>query len=151
MLRTQNLKKLNFDTDDPWSPILASVAYAIRSTYHTTLGATPAQLIFGRDMIYPLAYIAEWDVIKRNKQRLINKNNERENSTRVDYDYTVGDEVLIIQTDIQRKLDEPMQGPFNITKVYTNGTVEIARGSLLERINIRRLRPYFAQSTTDIT
>ena len=72
-------------------------------------------------------------------------------SVRVDYDYTVGDKVLLIQTDIQRKLDEPMQGPFNITKVYTNGTVEIARGSLFERINIRRLRPYFAQSTTDIT
>ncbi len=102
-------------------------------------------------MIYPLAFIAEWDVIERNKQRLINKNNERENSTRVDYDYTVGVEVLIIHTDIQRKLDEPMQGPFNITKVYTNGTVEIARGSLFERINIRRLRPYLAKSTTDIT
>ena len=77
MLRTQNLKKLNFDIEDPWSPILASVAYAIRSTYHTTLGATPAQLIFGRDMIYPLAFIAEWDIIERNKQRLINKNNAR--------------------------------------------------------------------------
>ena len=77
MLHTQNLKKLNFDIDDPWSPILASVAYAIRSTYHTTLGATPAQLIFGRDMSYPLAYIAKWDVIERNKQLLINKNTER--------------------------------------------------------------------------
>ena len=131
--------------EDPWSPILASVAYTIRSTYHTTLGATPAQLIFGRDMIYPLAFIAEWDVIERNKQWLINKNNAR-----VDYDYTVGDQVLIIQTDIQRKLDEPMQGPFTITIVYANGTVEIECGNLFERINICRLRPYFEQSATKL-
>ena len=77
MLRSKNLAELEMPEDDPWTAILASVAYAVRSTYHTTLQATPAQLIFGRDMIYP---VAEWDVLRQKKQNLIDKNNARENS-----------------------------------------------------------------------
>jgi hypothetical protein len=34
---------------------------AIRSTYHTTLQATPCQLVFGRDMIHNIAFRANWD------------------------------------------------------------------------------------------
>ena len=54
MLRAKNLAKLEMPEDDPWTAILTSVMYAVRSTYHTTLQATPAQLVFGRDMIYPI-------------------------------------------------------------------------------------------------
>ena len=67
MLRTKNVKKLQLDPEDPWTEVLTSVAYTIRSTYHTTLQATPAQLIYGRDMIYPIQFVAEWDVICKNK------------------------------------------------------------------------------------
>ena len=106
------------------------------------LGATHAQLVFQRYMIYLQAYVAEWDVIEKNKQRLINKNNARENSTRVDY--YVDNKVLVVNTDVQRKLDNPNQGPFTIHRVCTNGTVVILRDSnVLERINIRRLIPFF--------
>ena len=38
------------DADDPWSGILSAVA--VRSIFHTTLQATPGQLVFGRDIIY---------------------------------------------------------------------------------------------------
>ena len=145
MIRAKNIKSMSLDIDDPWGSILSSVAYAVRSTYHTTLGATPAQLVFGRDMIYPIAFVAEWDVIRRNKQRLINKSNERENSTRVDYDYKIGDDVLIVIDEIGRKMDTPTQGPFPITEVHANGTVVIRRGHELERISIRRLKPFFSE------
>ena len=95
-------------------------------------------------MIYPLAYVAEWDVIEKNKQRLIDKNNSRENATRVDYDYHVGDKILVINTDIQRKLDNPNKGPFTIERVCSNGTVVILRNNnVTERINIRRIKPFF--------
>ena len=69
MLRAKNLAKLEMPEDDPWTAILASVAYAVRSTYHTTLEATPAQLIFGRDMIYPVEYVAEWDVLRQKSRK----------------------------------------------------------------------------------
>ena len=44
MLRTNNLQQYDFDALDPWSDILASVAWAIYSTHHSTLKASPAQL-----------------------------------------------------------------------------------------------------------
>ena len=143
MLRTKNLVELDFSLEDTWPNILASVAYAIRSTAHTTLGATPAQLVFRRDMVMPLQYIAQWDLIKKSKQEKINYSNTRENSTRVDWDYKVDDLVLISDKDISRKLDCPTKGPYKIVQVFTNGTVLIQYGAVQQRINIRRCTPYF--------
>ena len=37
MLRTKDLQTHEFDDLDPWSELLASAAWAIRSTHHTTL------------------------------------------------------------------------------------------------------------------
>jgi hypothetical protein len=34
-----------YDLDDPCGGILAAIAFALRSTYHMTLQATPGQLI----------------------------------------------------------------------------------------------------------
>lgn len=57
-LRSFQLQKLEFDTNDPWTGLLDNVAYSIRSTYHTSLDTTPSELVFGRDMILLVAYIA---------------------------------------------------------------------------------------------
>jgi hypothetical protein len=38
--------------------------HVIRSVYHTTLQATPCQLVFGRDMIHNIAFRTNWDWIK---------------------------------------------------------------------------------------
>jgi hypothetical protein len=52
------------DPDDPWGGILVAIAFALRSTYHTTLQATPGQLIFGRDMVLNVQHLTDWTVIK---------------------------------------------------------------------------------------
>jgi hypothetical protein len=39
-------------------------------------------------------------------------------------------------------MSQPTKGPYIITKVNNNGTVEINRGSFHETINIRRLKPF---------
>ena len=150
MLRASNIKNLQLDEklECPFKDILASVAYAIHSMYHATLKETPDQLVFGRDMIQPIQYIAEWDLIRKNKQKVINENNLRENSKRVDYDYEVGQKVLLRNTDIHRKLDDPTTGPYEILQVYTNGNVSILCGSVIERVNIRRIRPFFEEDST---
>jgi LmbE family N-acetylglucosaminyl deacetylase len=44
----------------------------IRSTYHTTLQATPSQLVFGQDMIHNIAFRENWDGIQKRKQDIIN-------------------------------------------------------------------------------
>jgi hypothetical protein len=41
-------------------------AYAIRSTFHTTIKATPEQLVFGRDMVLPITLLADWGAIDNN-------------------------------------------------------------------------------------
>jgi transposase InsO family protein len=142
-LRTLELENSEFDVDDPWSALLSSVAYAIRTTYHTTLQASPAQLVFGRDMLFPIKFNADWTSIRARRQAEIERNNSRENSKRISHDYKIGDKVLIEKPGINRKLSTPRSGPHVVKKVYTNGTVLIQRGAVTERVNIRRLTPYF--------
>ena len=61
------------DEDDPWSGILSAAAFALRSTYHTTLQATPGQLVFGRDMVLNVQYQADWTAIKKENNKLYQK------------------------------------------------------------------------------
>lgn len=143
MLRSFDLEEQTLDPKDPWKGYLSSVAFAIRATPHTTLGASPSQLVFGRDMILPIQYRANWERIRQQKQNIINKNNKRENSTRIEHKYKVGDKVLITNMS-NRKLHAPSQGPFPILEVNTNGTVKIQRGKIRETINIRRLLPFYS-------
>ena len=54
MLLTKNLQEELLDYIDPFGPTLSSIAWAIRSSYNNNTDATPAQLVFGRDMMFNL-------------------------------------------------------------------------------------------------
>ena len=74
------------------------------------------------------------------------KGNARENNRRLPFDYIPGSKCLIISEingEKKRKALDKNEGPYQVTNVYTNGTVRIQRGSINERINIRRLTPFF--------
>ena len=144
MFLTKNFKEQIFDYIDPFGSILASVAWAIRASYNSATQATPAQLVFGRDMMFNISSLVNWKDLSIRKQKLVDQANLRENNKRIDFDYEVGQQVYIVTEGIQRKLDSPKIGPFSITEVFTNGTVCIQRGAVNERINIRRLEPHFA-------
>jgi transposase InsO family protein len=60
MIKTQQLEDQVLDYVDPFGEFLASIAWAIRSSYHRTLEATPAQLVFGRDMIFNIKTVVNW-------------------------------------------------------------------------------------------
>ena len=145
-LRTFELQKQELDAVNPWEPFLTATAYAIRSTYHTTLQATPGQLVFGRDMVLPMQFEADWASIALRKQARINDSNKRENSKRLDHEYKVGDQVLLEKPGINRKMEAPREGPYRIVQVSTNGTVRIQKGVVVQRVNIRRITPYFQRS-----
>ena len=49
--------------NDPFEEFLTAAAYVICSAYHTTLGFSPAQLVFGRDMFMPIATDVDWEKI----------------------------------------------------------------------------------------
>ena len=89
--------------------------------------------------------MADWRSIQARKQKLIDENNERENAKRLDYDYQVGDQILMQRLDA-KKAERPYDGPFTVHRVHTNGTITIRKGPVLERINNRRAFPYKSQS-----
>ena len=145
LCRTFELENREIDKKDPWTGILAATAWAIQSTYHTTLQATPGQLVFGRDMILPIEHIANQHNIEFRKQLKINQSNLRENKKRIEWDYQPGDKVLMKCLDA-RKLERQFDGPYELIKVHTNGTVTLKRGAVTECINIRRIYPFCEQS-----
>ena len=81
IIRTFELENNYLDETDPWKGILSATAFAVRSTFHTTLKQSPGQLIFGRDMMLNIKHEANWEFIRQRKQSIIDKNNEAENAT----------------------------------------------------------------------
>ena len=143
MMRTSSQDNDVTITPNMVDNFLNNAAWAIRSTYHTVLRSSPGAAVFGRDMLFDIPYLADWTEIVRRRQKLVDQNNTRENNKRVDFDYAVGQKVLLIKDGILRKAEDKNDGPYVITQVYTNGTVRIQRGTINERLNIRRLTPYF--------
>ena len=142
MMRTRDLDMSETVKDTMIEDFLVDAAWAIRSTYHTVLKSTPGAAIFGRDMLFDIPYMADWNVTGKHRQELVESTNRRENKTRLPYDYAIGEKILIKKDEVPRKTDDKYEGPYTITTVHCNGTVRIQRGSISERINIRRLTPY---------
>ena len=71
----------DLDEQDLWSDILAAIMFGIRAIYHTTLEATPMQLVFQRDAILPINYQPDWNKIQNNKRKRIELDNARENKS----------------------------------------------------------------------
>ena len=72
------------------------------ASYHSTLKATPGQLVFGQDMIINMNKVVDWQLAERKHEQII-CNNIRENLKRVEHDYNVGDRVMVCKTGILRK------------------------------------------------
>jgi len=147
MMRTSGLENCDAIVPEMIDNFLTNVGWAIRSTYHTVLKTTPGAAVFGRDMLFDIPFLADWTKIGRRRQALVDRDNRRENKRRIDFDYAVGHKVLLIQDGINRKAEDKNNGPYVITQVHTNGTVRIQRGTINERLNIRRLTPYFERET----
>ena len=145
MMRTSGLDMDDTVSSDAIDSFLSNAVWAVRSTHHTVLGCTPGAAVFGRDMMFDIPYLADWHAIGQRRQQLVDRNNARENARRIDYDYRVGTKCLLIRDGVLRKGEDQFEGPFTITEVHTNGTVRIQRGSISERLNIRRIVPYFEQ------
>jgi hypothetical protein len=89
-----------------------------------------------------MKFNADWAYIAQRQQKQIVKDNRRENAKCIAHEYHVGDKVLYSKHGILKKLNTPRRRPFEVTKVYTNGTVQLKRGVVSERVNIRHLTPF---------
>ena len=99
----------------------------MRASYHRTITAIPGQAIFGRDVSFNLESVVDWRVTTAAKQRQVDIDNVRENVKQVTHEYAIGDRVYVEITGNYRKLDYKKQGPYRITEVFTNVTVQVQR------------------------
>ncbi len=107
MLRTSELNKAETITHDDVNVFLDNVAWAICSTYHTVLKASPGAAIFGCNMLFDTLFIADWNEIGDYRQPQTDLDTARINSKQVNYDYKVGDKVLVTQEGILSKAESP--------------------------------------------
>eukprot|EP00957_Ditylum_brightwellii_P131456 10026330-Ditylum_brightwellii.AAC.1 len=92
MMRSFDVHSTGIDEKDPWTGILSSVRFATRLTVHTTMQATPMQLVFGRNTILDVMHDADWNCIKQRREELIRKNNELKNKKRKTHNYQIGED-----------------------------------------------------------
>ena len=73
------------------------------------------------------------------------------NASRISHDYKVDEEVLKKEhLGLSDKLKPAFTGPYKIIQIHTNGTVTIRLSpNQLERINIRRIKPYHRRTNDD--
>ena len=134
----QNLQAANQIVDNA----LATTVYATRASVSRALGTSPGNLVFRRDMFVDLPLQADLVLIRDRRQQLIDENLRRQNAKRREFEYQVGQEVLIKSVQ-PNKLEPRAHGPYTIQRVYQNGTIDVARNAqVVERINIRRVIPF---------
>jgi hypothetical protein len=84
---------------------LSDAAWAIHSTHHTVLKTSPGAAIFGQDMLVDVPFIADWKKIGEHGQQLTDLNTAHENEGKIDYDYKVGQKILVGNKDILCKAE----------------------------------------------
>jgi hypothetical protein len=130
LLRSSCLIAQDLDTISAQQELLMPVMWAINTTFHTTLKASPAQLAFSRDMILPTSFAANWYAINTRKKAQLQSANAK-NQKRIPHEFCLNDKVLIhrdIGNPYLGKLAKPTQGTFNIIDIQQlpiNGTILI--------------------------
>jgi hypothetical protein len=144
------LRTMKFSGNDWFQDLqrtLDAVAWAIRATINPVIKYSPCHLAFNHDMIFRKATTIDWQHINNEHNKITAASNSKENSTRINKEYKIGDKILLVlgtdELRSQPKMDKPTRGPFLITNVHNNGTVTINRGNFTETINIRRIKPFY--------
>ena len=65
MMQTSGLDMSQTVDPDDIDAFLTNAAWAIRATHHTVLQLSLGTAIFGRDMLFDIPYIADWNAIGR--------------------------------------------------------------------------------------
>ncbi len=130
MLHTAETDMANSVTPNDIDDFLDNLAWAICSTHHTVLKASPCAAIFGRDMLFNILFVADWHKIGEQRQSLTDCGNQRENANCINYDYKVRDKVLLINKGILCKAESAYsKETWNITTVHTIEAIRIQCGT----------------------
>jgi hypothetical protein len=92
-------------------------------------------------MLFDIPFIADWQKIGEHRQKLTDLNNACENEGRLDYDYKVGQKVLLRKEGILHNTDSRWhKEPRLIASVHMNGTITVECRNKIERMNIWRVK-----------
>jgi len=69
MLRTAEIDMATSVEPSDIDVFITNAAWAIRSTYHTVLKASPGAAIFGWDTLFDIPFLAGWNKIGEYRQR----------------------------------------------------------------------------------
>jgi hypothetical protein len=143
MLHTAEIDMANLVKPSDIDVFLSDAAWAICSTSHTVLKASPGAGIFGQDMLFDIPLIADWKKIGEHRQQLTDLNTAQESENRIDNDYKVDQKVLVWNNGILREAESRnLKEPWTIMSVDTNGTIRVQWGNKSERMNIQRVKPF---------
>ena len=85
--------------------------------------------------------MVDWELIRQQNNTKTNKDNTCKNKHRIDYDYKVGDDVML-NKHTAYKYEAQYNAPFAIMWWFTNVTVSLKIGTTEIRYNISRIKPY---------
>jgi hypothetical protein len=126
MIKSQTITSRDDLENGKWKGILSAVRFVMRVTLHTTMHATPMQLVYGRNAIHNICFEANWQYIKARWQRVIHCNNECENVQRTPHMYLPGHRFMLSQHQ-ERKYGIPKyKGPYTVDSVNDNGTLHLS-------------------------
>jgi hypothetical protein len=105
MLCTAEINMVNSVKPSDINVFLSDAAWAICSTHHTVLKASPGAAIFGQDLLFDIPFIADWKKIGEHRQQLTDLNTFQENEGGIDYDNQAGQKVFVRNNGILRKAE----------------------------------------------
>eukprot|EP00957_Ditylum_brightwellii_P162848 12400741-Ditylum_brightwellii.AAC.1 len=92
---------------------LATTTHATQCAVSRAIGTSPGAMVYQRDMFINLPVLADLVTIPDCCQEIINKNLHQQNLKRCEWNYAVGQEVLIKTVD-PTKLQPRAHGPYTI-------------------------------------
>ncbi len=104
--------------------------------------ASPGTALIERVMLVNIPFIADWKKIGEHRQPT-DRNTDRENENRIDYDnkvvtkYSYGTMVFL-----RKNKSRYLREPWLTTSIKMNGTIRVQCGNKSEMINVQRVKPF---------
>jgi hypothetical protein len=147
-----------------WKPLVKTLAFAYNTTIHGTTGYSPAHILFGYQPRYstkdslPDNHNHQTDNLLRHL--FLNRNIATKNALAKTDQYKQRHDAQTAETIIKpgqfvfldkrlflntnEKIDDKWEGPYLVSKVFQNGTLDIVRKGRAIRINKNRTKPFTA-------
>jgi hypothetical protein len=164
------LRKYVKDGFSKWEDALGPIAFAYRNSVHSSTNETPYFLNHGRDPVLPIdqflcvpKYVSTvpsdyksqlmkrihdaFKLVKQSMRESRLQQQKQYNKRAEDLSYEIGDRVLLtMKTPLlktSKKLIPRFIGPYRITKINSNHTVEIQEfpGKQTQLVHVNRLKP----------